>query len=81
MLAQLLAPSRIQLGATVSSKKKALQTISQIFADVRQREALDGRTYVTLPRRQAHTQMAEQTDARETSAESVLNSKSSPRSP
>ncbi len=55
--------------------------ISQIFADVRQREALDGRTYVTLPRRQARTQMAEQTDARETSAESVLNSKSSPRSP
>ena len=55
--------------------------ISQIFADVRQREALDGRTYVTLPKRQASTQMAEQTDARETSAESVLNSKSSPRSP
>lgn len=55
--------------------------ISEILADVRRREALDGRTYVTLPRRQARTQLAEQIDARETSAQSVLNSKSSPRSP
>lgn len=32
--------------------------ISRIFADVRQREASDGRTYVTLPKRPARTQMS-----------------------
>jgi len=30
--------------------------ISRIFADVRQREASDGRIYVTLPRRPARTE-------------------------
>lgn len=32
--------------------------ISRIFADARQREASDGRTYVTLPKRPARTQAA-----------------------
>ena len=34
--------------------------VSRIFADVREREATDGRTYVTLPKRPARTQMGEQ---------------------
>jgi len=55
--------------------------VSRIFADIRQRETSDGRTYVTLPKRPAPTQMAEPVDARETSAHSVLNSNSTPRSP
>lgn len=33
--------------------------VTRILADVRQREASDGRTYVTLPRRPARTEMAE----------------------
>ncbi len=33
MLDQLLSPSRIQLGANISSKKKALQILSQLFAN------------------------------------------------
>ncbi len=39
--------------------------VSRILADVREREASDGRTYVTLPRRLPRTQLAEQTDAPE----------------
>ena len=39
--------------------------LSRILADVRQREASDGRTYVTLPSRPPRTQMAEQRDERE----------------
>lgn len=39
--------------------------LSRILTDVRQREASDGRTYVTLPRRSPRPQMAEQRDARE----------------
>jgi hypothetical protein len=39
--------------------------ISRILANIREREASDGRTYVTLPRRLPRTQLAEQTDPRE----------------
>ena len=38
---------------------------SRILADVRQREASDGRTYVTLPRRLPRAQMTSQADKRE----------------
>jgi hypothetical protein len=34
--------------------------VSRILADVRQREASDGRTYVTLPKRPAREQRAAQ---------------------
>jgi hypothetical protein len=34
--------------------------VSRILADVRQREASEGRTYVTLPKRPVRTQIAEQ---------------------
>lgn len=37
--------------------------VSRILADTRQREASDGRTYVTLPRRLPRTQLVGQTDA------------------
>jgi len=33
--------------------------VSRIFADVRQREASDGRAYVTLPKRPARPETAE----------------------
>ncbi len=39
--------------------------VSRIFADVRQREASDGRAYVTLPRRPARPEMADQGHAPE----------------
>ena len=39
--------------------------VSRMFADVREREATDGRTYVTLPKRPARTQMGEQRVAAE----------------
>ncbi len=39
--------------------------VSRILADVRRREASDGRKYVTLPKRPAHAEMAEQSDERE----------------
>ncbi len=39
--------------------------VSQIFDDVRHREATDGRTYVTLPRRVPRSQLAEQSGQRE----------------
>ena len=39
--------------------------LSRILADVRQREASDPRTYVTLPRRLPRAQMASQADERE----------------
>jgi hypothetical protein len=37
--------------------------LSRIFADVRQHEASDGRTYITLPRRPVGIEVAEQTVA------------------
>ena len=39
--------------------------VSRILADVREREASDGRAYVTLPKRPARIEMAEQTQAPE----------------
>jgi hypothetical protein len=39
--------------------------VSRILRDVREREASDGRTYVTLPRRLPGTHLAEQTDPAE----------------
>ncbi len=39
--------------------------LSRILWDVRRREASDGRTYVTLPKRTPLPHMAEQTDERE----------------
>jgi hypothetical protein len=39
--------------------------LSRILTDIRQREASDERTYVTLPKRTPRPQMAEQRDARE----------------
>jgi hypothetical protein len=39
--------------------------VSRIFADVRQREASDGRIYVALPKRPARTRTAEQKVAAE----------------
>jgi hypothetical protein len=42
--------------------------VSRIFADVRQREAADGRTYVTLPRRPAHTEARPGTNGGPTTA-------------
>ena len=38
--------------------------LSRILSDVRQREASDGRTYVTLPKRTPSPHMAEQADER-----------------
>ena len=38
--------------------------LSRILADVRRRQASDGRTYITLPKRSPRPQMAEQRDAR-----------------
>ena len=52
-----------------------------ILADIRRREASDGRTYVSLSPRVASRKPDEQTDARETSAQSDLNPTSTPRSP
>lgn len=39
--------------------------VSRILADVREREASDRRSYVTLPRRSPRKQLAKQTDAAE----------------
>ena len=52
-----------------------------ILADIRRREASDGRTYVSLSPRVASQKPDEQNDARETSAVSVLNPNFTPRSP
>ena len=52
--------------------------VSRIFADVRQREASDGRAYVTLPKRPARTEMAEPTRAPEPPAGPVSRGASSP---
>ena len=52
-----------------------------ILADIRRRETSDGRTYVSLSPRVASRKQDEQSDARETSAQSVLKSNSTPPSP
>ena len=39
--------------------------VSRILADVRMREASDGRSYLTLPRRLPQTQLSERTDVAE----------------
>ena len=52
-----------------------------ILADIRRREASDGRTYVSLSPRVASRKPDEQNDAREPSAQSVLNGQSTPPAP
>ena len=52
-----------------------------ILADIRQRECADGRTYVSLPPRVAARHSDEQNDAREPSAQSVSDGKSTPPAP
>lgn len=52
-----------------------------ILADIRRREASDGRTYVSLSPRVASRTTDEQNDAREPSAQSVSNGKSTPPAP
>ena len=52
-----------------------------ILADIRRREGSDGRTYVSLSPRVASPKQDEQNDAREPSAQSVLNGESTPPAP
>lgn len=52
-----------------------------ILADIRRREASDGRTYVSFPPRASSRKADEQNDAREPSAQSVPNGKSTPPAP
>ena len=52
-----------------------------ILADIRQRETTDGRTYISLPPRVCAEDQDEQHDAREPSAPSVGNGKSTPPAP
>ena len=51
--------------------------LGRIVADLQSRQGCDGRVIVD----RTSLDMSEQTDARETSAQSVLNSTSTPRSP
>lgn len=52
-----------------------------ILADIRRREASDGRTYVSLSPRVASRKQGEQNDAREPSAQSVPNGNRTPPAP
>lgn len=47
--------------------------VGKIFADVRKREATDGRTYVTLPKRCAQEAMAEQSAGHRAADHAVSN--------
>ena len=55
--------------------------LDQILADIRRREASDGRTYVALSPRTIIRKPDEQNDAREPSAQSVPNGASPPPAP
>lgn len=52
-----------------------------ILADIRKREASDGRTYVLFSPRVASRRPDEQCEAREPSAESIANGESNPPAP
>ncbi len=52
-----------------------------ILADIRRREASDGRTYVSFSPRVASRKPDEQNDAREPSAQSIANGESTPPAP
>jgi hypothetical protein len=52
--------------------------VSRIFADVRQREASDGRNYVTLPKRPARTGVVEPARALGQADTPVSSGESSP---
>jgi hypothetical protein len=52
-----------------------------ILADVRRREASDGRTYVSLPPRRASLTQDEHDDARVPSAQSIAIGESTPPAP
>lgn len=52
-----------------------------ILADIRTREASDGRVYVSLPPRVVPRKPDEQNDAREPSAQSVPSGSSTPPAP
>jgi len=52
--------------------------VLRILADVRQREASDGRAYVTLPQRPPRPKTAEPTHAPEPAAGPVAHGESSP---
>jgi hypothetical protein len=51
--------------------------LGRIVADLQSRQGCDGRTVVD----RTTVELSEQSDAGETSAQSILNSKSTPRSP
>ncbi len=55
--------------------------VYRIGAELRRRQAASGRRVVRLPKRSPIRNHNEQIDARETSAQSIVNSNSSPRSP
>lgn len=55
--------------------------LDAILADVRRREIMDGRTYVSLAPRRISCEPDEQGDAPELSSQSVLNGGSNPPSP
>ncbi len=52
--------------------------VSRLLADVREREASDSRTYVTLPRRLPRAQLAEQSVARESPTTRIPDRRSNP---
>lgn len=55
--------------------------LNAILADIRKREAMDGRTYVSLSPRRASREPDEASDARAPSAPSVSNGGSNPPAP
>ena len=55
--------------------------LDAILADIRRREAMDGRTYVSLSPRRMSQEPDEPSDAREPSAPSVSNGGSNPSAP
>lgn len=55
--------------------------LDAILSDIRRREALDDRTYVSLPPRRTSANQDEPSDAREPSAQSVSNGGSNPPAP
>ena len=52
--------------------------VSRILADVRQREASDGMTYLTLPKRSVRVELAEQSMALKPPKPRVANGQSAP---
>ncbi len=55
--------------------------VYRIGAELRRRQAVSGRRVVRLPKRNPFRNHDKQDDARETSAQSILNPESTPRSP